>query len=204
MTTGQYEIQKIVEGSNNLQQAVLGAVDVQKELAIYDRFQQSGEKVASRGLLISGYSYADIVRFLQGGGFLLVGRKNDERVVGYLLMDPGEKFSRQLLEANIQWVRPDDRKNIEPILASGKYDYLDQIGVRFDFHGKGCSNELLRAAEAAVPGRTIITMIMTQPVENKASIRFFEKSGYVTFAKVHFSRYGTMSPFEGILLTKKV
>lgn len=180
---------------------------VQEELAIGKQLIKRGVKNAQRGLLISGYTPEQIRYFLDGGGMVVTARDAQElkeRLSGYLLATHPDSFLPKFHDANVSWSSERQRDHLEPILNSKDFLYLDQIGVRFRYIGTPTAHKMLKLFEQQNPGRNVITLIMTDPVNNIRSIRFFERNGYKVFSNIHFVKYGMISNFMGVLLHKKI
>ncbi|MFA5161908.1 MAG: hypothetical protein WC421_06645 [Elusimicrobiales bacterium] len=179
-------------------------VDVQSSLAIFNEIVKKGENIAPKGLLISGHTIEQLESDLNHGGMLYAVEKDMQSYNGYLLSTNGQDFANKLNapDTAIGW-RTNDKELISSAM-SGQYDYLDQIGVRFEAHGHGVAEALLKKYEEDRNGQLIVVLIMTAPVDNLRSTAFFKKHNYRIIADVKFSKYGTVKDFSGIILYKEL
>lgn len=178
-------------------------IDIQEELAIGDKLLRDGITVAPRGMLISGHNKEALQHYLDEGGKIFVASAEEQYHIGYTLVAPGRVFTPKYLKSKVNWVNHDWRGKITPIIEGNNYIYLDQIGVRWKYHRKGVASALLRHVEKVYDGQDIIVLIITSPLYNISSAKFFKNHNYVKICDIHFSKFGTLSQCDGLLVWKR-
>ena len=180
-------------------------VRIQEELAIGKEMIESGERIAERGLLISGYTRDELAEHINAGGVLFAAfDPRQESYVGYLLATNPNYFSPKYNGAKVWWNSKDIRAVYEPIIKNNDYVYLDQLGLFFDHHGTGVASRMMDEFEKVNRGKTVITLIMSEPIDNIRSRAFILKHGYETVCEILFPKYGTIENFRGHLFVKEL
>lgn len=183
---------------------LLEVLSVQEELAIGKKLIEAGEKIAPRGLLICGYERQDFEEYLKRGAKIFGAYGEGRKLMGYILLTPSEMFFPKFVDARVDWEESIDFDFYQKKIMHNEYVYLDQIGVVWDRQQTGLSDILLQNVERMYGDQSIITLIMTSPIDNVRSRNFFAKNGYQKICDIAFDRYGTIKNFQGILLHKKV
>lgn len=178
---------------------------IQSNLAIGDMLIESGTKQAPSGLLISGYDLENIQEYIRSGGkVFLAYDKEKTKIIGYIIASQAKHFYSKYQTADIRWRNKKYQTAYESVIFNNEYVYLDQIGVLFDYQKTGASYSLNNRFEEYYNGYTIITLIISEPIDNIRSKKFFLKNGYEIICDIHFPKYGTINNFKGILLCKRL
>lgn len=177
--------------------------ELQTALAIADELIERGESVALNGLLVAGHTREDLERYLSSDG-RVYGAYESNDLIGYIFVASPASFTPKYRKASVTWVDVEQRNVSREMIEANRYVYLDQIGVHWKYHNKGVSTALLEYVETMCRDETIIALVMTSPIDNVRSRKFFEKQGYTKICDIAFPTYGTITNFEGILVSKRV
>jgi hypothetical protein len=151
---------------------------IQSELAIAFQLLASGVRESSTGFLISAYKAENFRDFIQQGGLILGARQAERgRLIGYLLGNSGQTFRAHHPTTQLHWDSAHTEEQYGPLYSSGRFTYLDQIGVRQSFHGSGVAQQLHRCF-LEFSSRPILAAVVQEPIRNTRSTMFFKKLGY--------------------------
>lgn len=151
---------------------------IQGELAIAFKLLEAGVRESDTGFLISAYKPAHFREFVQNGGLLLAARSaEDGRLLGYLLGNSGQTFLANHPTTQILWDSEQPERKYGSIYASGRFTYLDQIGVALAAHGHGIARGLHEHFLRLV-AKPILAAIVQEPLRNRRSTEFFLRLGY--------------------------
>ena len=150
----------------------------QAELAIAFQLLADGVRESSTGFLISAYKPEDFREFIRGGGLVLGARAPESgALVGYLLANSGATFLANHPATKILWDDAESEAGYGAHYTTGRFSYLDQIGVARAFHGTGVAQTLHRRFLELVP-RPILAAVVQEPLRNTRSTVFFKNLGY--------------------------
>ncbi len=151
---------------------------IQAELAIAFDLIAAGIRESDSGFLISAYKPEDFKKFIQLGGIILGARQSvNGRLAGYLLGNSGQTFLANHPDTQLRWDTPEQKAQYGQNFESGRFTYLDQIGVARVLHGTGIARKLHQHF-LAFAERPILAAIVQEPLRNKRSIEFFLRLGY--------------------------
>lgn len=151
---------------------------IQSELAIAFELLAAGVRESDTGFLISAYKPEDFQNFIRLGGFLLGARQVvNGRLVGYLLGNSGRTFLANHPHTKLLWDTAECENQYGQDFASGRFTYLDQIGVSRALHGTGIARKLHHYFLRLVD-RPILAAIVQEPLRNTRSTEFFMRLGY--------------------------
>lgn len=158
---------------------------LQAELAIAFKLLAAGVRESDTGFLISAYRPEHFRDFVRHGGLLLAARAIDDgRLLGYLLGNSGQTFLVNHPSTQILWDSEQQEREYGSIYASGRFTYLDQIGVALASHGTGVARGLHDQFLQLVD-RPILAAIVQEPLRNKRSTEFFHRLGYRPIGMFH-------------------
>lgn len=183
MTTTTFTIEQLAPGSNNQAFAELAAI--QAELAIAFKLLDAGVHESDTGFLISAYKPEHFQTFAQNGGLLLAARATDDkRLLGYLLGNSGQTFLASHPTTQLLWDSEQRESEYGAMYSSGRFTYLDQIGVALASHGAGIARSLHEHFLRQVT-KPILAAIVQEPLKNKRSTEFFHRLGYRQIGMFH-------------------
>ena len=183
MTVTAFSIEQLSSGSGDQVFTELAAL--QAELAIAFKLLDAGVRESDTGFLISAYKSEHFRHFVQHGGLILVARATEDgRLLGYLLGNSGQTFLANHPATQLLWDSKQRESEYGPIYASGRFTYLDQIGVAPAVHGTGVARRLHEHFLRLVD-RPILAAIVQEPLRNKRSTEFFHRLGYQQIGMFH-------------------
>lgn len=124
---------------------------------------------AETGFLTIGMTPEYLQGFLEEG--MAIVAFEDERMVGYLLLDRAEGF--------LKWA--EGRKVSVSLEALREWHYIDQIAVLTECSKQGIGKALVEEAKNLAPNGLMVD-ILIEPYCNAASLAFFAKQGFTPFA----------------------
>lgn len=158
---------------------------LQAELAIAFKLLESGVRESDTGFLISAYKPEHFQTFVQNGGLILAARATDDkRLLGYLLGNSGQTFLANHPTTQLLWDSEQREGELGAIYSSGRFTYLDQIGVALASHGAGIARSLHEHFLRLVT-KPILAAIVQEPLKNKRSTEFFHRLGYRQIGMFH-------------------
>ena len=158
---------------------------VQAELAIAFKLLAAGVRESETGFLISAYTPEHFRDFVERGGLLLAARSAvDGALLGYLLANSGETFLLNHPTTQLLWDSPEQASEYGPLYSSGRFTYLDQIGVALAAHGTGIARRLHDHFLRLVP-KPVLAAVVQEPLRNKRSTEFFHRLGYRQIGMFH-------------------
>lgn len=158
---------------------------IQAELAIAFDLLAAGARESNTGFLISAYKPEHFRDFLGRNGIILGARQTrGGRLVGYLLGNSGETFIANHPSTKLHWDTDQVEFQYGPNYQSGRFTYLDQIGIARALHGTGIARELHRHFLSLVE-KPILAAIVQEPIQNTRSTAFFKKLGYHQIGMFH-------------------
>jgi ribosomal protein S18 acetylase RimI-like enzyme len=138
----------------------------------------------SRGFLISLFSQAELSSLIQKDGMLICAIHGTE-ILGYCLTTPISEFTELYQDS-----ADGDLRTTSPFSATvGTHRYLYQIATDPTQLGHGIGQGLLEVAKQASAGLSFLTDVLTSPIENSASRRFFQKSGFIPVGELTLKSY---------------
>lgn len=140
--------------------------------------------VQSSGFLISAFEPKELLNLVRSDG-MLVCAISEHDLMGFCLTTPITEFT-DLFENS------DSGKFVaqEPLrLTPANHRYLYQIAVTQSQAGKGTGKALLDFAKKKSTGVTLLTDVLTSPIENAASRRFFRKNGFKPVGELTLQSY---------------
>jgi GNAT superfamily N-acetyltransferase len=162
---------------------------IQSSLAIAHQLLAAGIRESDSGFLISAYKPSDFRDFIRRDGILLAARDEaDGPPVGYLLGNSGQTFLANHPTTQLLWDGDEQRAQYGPAYASGRFAYLDQIGVVQSRHGTGVA-QALHLHFLGLVGRPILAAVVQEPLRNARSTTFFKKLGYVQIGMFHTAEF---------------
>jgi predicted GNAT superfamily acetyltransferase len=183
MAATPFSIEQLTPGSVDPIFAELAAL--QAELAIAFKLLEAGVRESDTGFLISAYKPEHFRDFVQRGGLILTARATeDRRLLGYLLGNSGHTFLANHPTTQLLWDSEQREREYGPIYASGRFTYLDQIGVALASHGTGVARSLHEHFIGLV-AKPVLAAIVQEPLRNKRSTDFFLRLGYQQIGMFH-------------------
>jgi ribosomal protein S18 acetylase RimI-like enzyme len=183
MATTSFSIEQLTPGSD--EQVFNELAAVQAELAIAFKLLEAGVRESESGFLISAYKPEHFRDFVRQDGLLLTARATgDRKLLGYLLGTSGKTFLVNHPTTQLLWDSELRESEYGSIYASGRFTYLDQIGVARASHGTGVARSLHEHFLRLV-ARPILAAIVQEPLRNKRSTEFFHRLGYRRIGMFH-------------------
>ncbi len=138
----------------------------------------------SRGFLISSFSQAELSTLIQKDGMLVCAFRGTE-ILGYCLTTPISEFTELYQDS-----ADGDLRTTSPFSATAStHRYLYQIATDPTQLGHGVGQGLLEVVKQASAGLSFLTDVLTSPIENSASRRFFQKSGFIPVGELTLKSY---------------
>lgn len=134
------------------------------------------------GFLISEFDPKELRQLLSNYGRLYYLSEENNKIDGYILMTPIKEFT-DLISDPIKGVY--DQKLD---LISSKSQYLYQIAVRKEKFGLGIGSVLLNHVLQNSLG-PIVTDVLTIPIRNEQSLRFFKRHHFVEAGELKLAEY---------------
>jgi ribosomal protein S18 acetylase RimI-like enzyme len=131
--------------------------------------------------LISAFDLQELNGLLESGAALILLERENE-LVGYSLITPIEEFTALYAPGSGDTFMPTTTIPIE------KTDYLYQIAVAPKYSRRGFGYRLLELAKVHSQSG-LLADILVQPLENSASIQFFEKNGFAECGTLILANY---------------
>ncbi len=138
----------------------------------------------SRGFLISSFSPAELSTLIQKDGMLVCAFRGTE-ILGYCLTTPITEFTELYQDS-----ADGDLRTTSPFSATAStHRYLYQIAIDPTQMGHGVGQGLLEVVKQVSNGLSLLTDVLTSPIENSASRRFFQKSGFIPVGELTLKSY---------------
>lgn len=179
MTTPEYQIFSRESSPQEIQEVIPKILQIQSSWII------SRDTVAPKtGFLISSFSPEELSSLIQRDGMLVCAFRDTE-ILGYCLTTPISEFTSLYEGSSEGDFRPSESQSV----SDSTHRYLYQIATTPSLAGLGVGQGLIEFTQGASKGFALLTDVLTAPIENAASRRFFRKNGFTPIGELTLKSY---------------
>ncbi len=190
MTTPEYRVISRNSSTQEIQEVVPKILQIQSSWII------SRETVAPKtGFLISSFPPEELSSLIQNDGMLVCAFRESE-IIGYCLTTPISEFTSLYEDASEGDFRPSEPQSV----SDSTHRYLYQSATTPSLAGVGVGQGLIEFTQGASKGFALLTDVLTAPIENTASRRFFRKNGFKPIGELTLKSYRNFGELKSEVL----
>jgi ribosomal protein S18 acetylase RimI-like enzyme len=190
MTTPEYRVISRNSSTQEIQEVLPEILQIQSSWII------SRETVAPKnGFLISSFSPEELSSLIQKDGMLVCAFRESE-ILGYCLTTPILEFTSLYEDSSEGDFHPSASQSI----SDSTHRYLYQIATTPSQIGLGVGQGLIEITQVASRGFALLTDVLTAPIENTASRRFFRKNGFKPIGELTLKSYRNFGELKSEVL----